>query len=83
MGKDQDAGDKGNGRKAIAIITTVILAGVGGYAYASNAAYDSYASRVESAKEADRSLRRRLRKRNPLSRRRRSRTCLTRPCWTR
>lgn len=60
MGKDQDAGDKGNGRKAIgktiAIITAVILAGVGGYAYASNSAYDSYASRVESAKEADSKL---------------------------
>ncbi len=53
MGKDQ-------GRKAIAIITAitaaVILAGVGGYAYASNSAYDSYKSRVESAKEADSKL---------------------------
>lgn len=60
MGKDQDAGDKGNGRKTIAIITAitaaVILAGVGGYAYASNSAYDSYKSRVESAKEADSKL---------------------------
>lgn len=64
MGKDQDAGDKGNGRKAIgktiaiitAITAAVILAGVGGYAYASNAAYDSYASRVESAKESDSKL---------------------------
>lgn len=64
MGKDQDAGDKGNGRKAIgktiaiitAITAAVILAGVGGYAYASNSAYDSYASRVESAKEADSKL---------------------------
>lgn len=64
MGKDQDAGDKGNGRKAIgktiaiitAITAAVILAGVGGYAYASNSAYDSYASRVESAKESDSKL---------------------------
>lgn len=56
MGKDQDAGDKGNGRKAIAIITAVILAGVGGYAYASNTTYDSYESQLESAKEADSKL---------------------------
>ena len=52
MGKDQ-------GRKAIAITAitaAVILAGVGGYAYASNSAYDSYKSRVESAKEADSKL---------------------------
>lgn len=64
MGKDQDSGDKGNGRKAIgktiaiitAITAAVILAGVGGYAYASNSAYDSYASRVESAKESDSKL---------------------------
>lgn len=64
MGKDQDAGDKGNGRKAIgktiaiitAITAAVILAGVGGYAYASNSAYDSYESRVESAKESDSKL---------------------------
>lgn len=64
MGKDQDAVDKGNGRKAIgktiaiitAITAAVILAGVGGYAYASNSAYDSYKSRVESAKEADSKL---------------------------
>lgn len=60
MGKDQDAGDKGNGRKAIgktiAITAAVILAGVGGYAYASNSAYDSYESRVESDKESDSKL---------------------------
>lgn len=64
MGKDQDAGDKGNGRKAIgktiaiitAITAAVILAGVGGYAYASNSAYGSYTSQVESAKEADSKL---------------------------
>lgn len=57
MGKDQ--GRKAIG-KTIAIITAitaaVILAGVGGYAYASNSAYDSYESRVESAKEADSKL---------------------------
>lgn len=64
MGKDQDAGDKGNGRKAIgktiaiitAITAAVILAGVGGYAYASNTTYDSYESQLESAKEADSKL---------------------------
>lgn len=64
MGKDQDAGDKGNGRKAIgktiaiitAITAAVILAGIGGYAYASNSTYDSYKSRVESAKESDSKL---------------------------
>lgn len=64
MGKDQDAEDKGNGKKAIgktiaiitAITAAVILAGVGGYAYASNSAYGSYASRVESAKESDSKL---------------------------
>lgn len=39
-----------------AIAAIVVLAGVGGYAYASNSAYGSYASRVESAKEADSKL---------------------------
>lgn len=39
-----------------AVAAIVVLAGVGGYAYASNSAYDSYASRVESAKEADSKL---------------------------
>lgn len=57
MGKDQ--GRKAIG-KTIAIITAitaaVILAGAGGYAYASNSAYDSYESRVESAKESDSKL---------------------------
>lgn len=47
-------------KKTIIIASTiaaiVVLAGVGGYAYASNAAYDSYASRVESAKESDSKL---------------------------
>ena len=56
MGKDQDAGDKGNGRKAIAIITAVILAGVGGYAYVSTSAYSDYESQVESAKTIDAKL---------------------------
>lgn len=41
---------------ASTIVAIVVLAGVGGYAYASNAAYDSYASRVESAKESDSKL---------------------------
>lgn len=39
-----------------AVAAIVVLAGVGGYAYASNSAYDSYKSRVESAKEADSKL---------------------------
>lgn len=56
----QDAGEK-SGKKRIIIIATVAavvvaIAGVGGYAYASNSAYDSYESRVESAKEADSKL---------------------------
>lgn len=49
-----------SGKKTIIIASTiaaiVVLAGVGGYAYASNSAYDSYASRVESAKETDSKL---------------------------
>lgn len=47
-------------KKTIIIASTIaaiaVLAGVGGYAYASNSAYDSYASRVESAKESDSKL---------------------------
>lgn len=47
-------------KKTIIIASTiaaiVVLAGVGGYAYASNSAYDSYESRVESAKESDSKL---------------------------
>ena len=39
-----------------AVAAVVVFAGVGGYAYASNSAYDSYASRVESAKESDSKL---------------------------
>lgn len=41
---------------ASTIAAIVVLAGVGGYAYASNSAYDSYESRVESAKESDSKL---------------------------
>lgn len=41
---------------ASTIAAIVVLAGVGGYAYASNSAYDSYTSRVESAKESDSKL---------------------------
>lgn len=47
-------------KKTIIIASTiaaiVVLAGVGGYAYASNSAYGSYESRVESAKESDSKL---------------------------
>lgn len=55
--------DEGNAKKPAkktiivsTIAAVVVLAGVGGYAYASNSAYDSYESRVESAKEADSKL---------------------------
>lgn len=41
---------------ASTIAAIVVLAGVGGYAYASNSAYGSYESRVESAKESDSKL---------------------------
>lgn len=41
---------------ASTIAAIVVLAGVGGYAYASNSAYGSYESRVESAKEVDSKL---------------------------
>ena len=47
---------------ASTIVAIVVLAGVGGYAYASNAAYDSYASRVESAKESDSKLAKKIAK---------------------
>lgn len=57
--KTPDVGEK-RGKKRTIIIATVaavvVFAGVGGYAYASNSAYDSYKSRVESAKEADSKL---------------------------
>ncbi|GEM_PF-1415263 len=39
-----------------AVAAVVVFAGVGGYAYASNSAYGSYESRVESAKESDSKL---------------------------
>ena len=56
--------DEGNAKKPakktiiVSIIAAVVaLAGVGGgYAYASNTAYDSYESQLESAKEADSKL---------------------------
>lgn len=54
-----DVGEKSGKRRTIiiaAVAAVVVFAGVGGYAYASNAAYDSYASRVESAKESDSKL---------------------------
>lgn len=41
---------------ASAIAAIVVITGVGGYAYASNSAYGSYESRVESAKESDSKL---------------------------
>lgn len=57
--KTPDVSEK-NGKKRTVIIATVaavvVFAGVGGYAYASNSAYGSYASRVESAKESDSKL---------------------------
>lgn len=41
----------------VAVIAAIVVLGAGsGYAYASNSAYDSYKSRVESAKEADSKL---------------------------
>lgn len=47
-------------KKTIIIASTiaaiVVLAGVGGYAYASNTTYDSYESQLESAKETDSKL---------------------------
>lgn len=56
--------DEGNAKKPAkktiivsTIAAVVVLAGVGGgYAYASNTAYDSYESQLESAKEADSKL---------------------------
>lgn len=56
--------DEGNAKKPAkktiivsTIVAVVVLAGVGGgYAYASNTAYDSYESQLESAKEADSKL---------------------------
>lgn len=54
-----DASEKSGKKRTIiiaAVAAVVVFAGVGGYAYASNSAYDSYVSRVESAKEADSKL---------------------------
>lgn len=57
--KTPDVSEKSGKKRTIIIATVaavVVFAGVGGYAYASNSAYDSYESRVESAKEADSKL---------------------------
>lgn len=54
-----DASEKSGKKRTIiiaAVAAVVVFAGVGGYAYASNSAYGSYESRVESAKEADSKL---------------------------
>lgn len=54
-----DASEKSGKKRTIiiaAVAAVVVFAGVGGYAYASNSAYDSYGSRVESAKETDSKL---------------------------
>ena len=53
-----DASEKSGKKRTViiaAVAAVVVFAGVG-YAYASNSAYGSYASRVESAKEADSKL---------------------------
>lgn len=54
-----DASEKSGKKRTViiaAVAAVVVFAGVGGYAYASNSAYDSYTSRVESAKETDSKL---------------------------
>lgn len=54
-----DVSEKSGKKRTImiaAVAAVVVLAGVGGYAYASNSAYGSYESRVESAKEVDSKL---------------------------
>lgn len=54
-----DASEKSGKKRTIiiaAVAAVVVFAGAGGYAYASNSAYGSYASRVESAKESDSKL---------------------------
>lgn len=61
MGEEKntlDVSEKSGKKRIIAAVAAVVvaIAGVGGYAYASNAACDSYASRVESAKESDSKL---------------------------
>mgnify|MGYP000081383019 CR=1 FL=1 len=57
--KTPDVSEKSGKKRAIIIATVaavVVFAGIGGYAYASNSAYDSYKSQLESAKEADSKL---------------------------
>lgn len=54
-----DASEKSGKKRTViiaAVAAVVVFAGVGGYAYASNSAYGSYESRVESAKESDSKL---------------------------
>ena len=54
-----DASEKSGKKRTIiiaAVAAVVVFAGVGGYAYASSSAYGSYEFRVESAKEADSKL---------------------------
>lgn len=56
--KTPGVSEKSGKKRIIAAVAAVVvaIAGVCGYAYASNSAYDSYASRVESAKESDSKL---------------------------
>lgn len=57
--KTPDVSEKSGKKRTIIIATVaavVVFAGIGGYAYASNSAYDSYKSQLESAKEADSKL---------------------------
>lgn len=57
--KTPDVSEKSGKKRTIIIATVaavVVFAGVGGYAYASNTTYDSYESQLESAKEADSKL---------------------------
>lgn len=57
--KTPDVSEKSGKKRTIivaAVAAVVVFAGVGGYAYASNSAYDSYESQLESAKEADSKL---------------------------
>ena len=55
-----DASEKSGKKRTIIIAAVaavvVAIAGVGGYAYASNTTYDSYESQLESAKETDSKL---------------------------
>lgn len=57
--KTPDVSEKRGKKRTIiiaAVAAVVVFAGVGGYAYASNSAYGSYESRVESDKESDSKL---------------------------